>query len=77
MSFLFIEAVVYNNLDIAHLLLEFGADINAVNSLLFNGLDTAITYRNTETVKFLLEARAEIYPGDEQRLTPLNRAILE
>ena len=72
----FVEAILYNQMEIARLLLEFGADINAVNAHMFNGLDTAVTYRKAEVVKFLLEAGAEIHPGDARRLSPLNRAIL-
>ena len=75
-TLLFIEAITCNQMEIARLLLEFGADINAVNSYMASGLDTAVTYRNAEVVKFLVEAGAEIYPGDARRLSPLNRAIL-
>jgi hypothetical protein len=71
-----IEAINFNQLEIARLLLKSGADINAVNSYMVNGLDAAISSRNTEAVKLLLGTGAEIYPGDAHRLSPLNRAIL-
>jgi hypothetical protein len=71
-----IEAINFDQLEIASLLLESGADINALNSHRVNGLDAAISARNTEAVRLLLGAGAEIYPGDAHRLSPLNRAIL-
>ena len=83
----FIEAINYNQLEIARILLESGADINAVNSYMVNGLDAAISSRNTEAVRLVLGAGTEAvklalavgmenYPGDAHRLSPVNRAIL-
>jgi len=72
----FIEAINFNQLGIARLLLESGASINAVNSYMANGLDAAISSRNTEAVRLVLGAGAEITQGDAHRLSPLNRAIM-
>ncbi len=71
-----IEAINFNQLEIARLLLKSGADINAVNSYMINGLDAAISSRNTDAVKLLLGAGAEIPTRDAHSLSPLNRAIL-
>jgi len=71
-----IEAINFNQLEIARLLLESGADINLVNSYTINGLDAAISSRNTEAVRLLLGAGAEISSGDGHGLSPVNRAIL-
>jgi len=71
-----IEAINFNQLDIARLFLESGADINALNSHMVSGLDAAVSSRNTEAVRLLLGSGAEICLGDAQRLSPINRAIL-
>jgi len=71
-----IEAINFNRLEMALLLLESGADINAMNSYTVNALDAAISARNAEAVRFLLAAGAKIPSRDEHTLSPLNRAIL-
>ena len=71
-----IEAINFNQLEMARLLLQSGADINAVNAYTVNALDAAISARNAEAVRLLLAAGAKIPPRGEHTLSPLNRAIL-
>lgn len=71
-----VEAIIENQIEVARLLLDFGADINALNSYNVNGLDAAVSASNVEAVTFLLDAGAEILSGHAHGISPLNRAIL-
>jgi ankyrin repeat protein len=61
--------------DIAEILLDNGADINAaVGQQKFTPLHKAVFYENMEMVRFLLRRRAKVNPRDHTGQTPLDWA---
>lgn len=71
----FAEAVMTNQLDIAKLLLEHGADVNTENAKGFQLLHDAIQNNKPKVVQFLFEHGADINKIDREGNTPLHIAI--
>lgn len=63
--------VTHNDKDMAALLLEFRAPLNAVDPDGNTPLHAAVTARNKEMVKLLLDAKAGLNPTNRQGATPL------
>lgn len=70
-----LKAIKENHLDIAELLLDYGADIEAVNSQYGTPLIYAIEHQSFEMVKILLDYGASVDTQNSQKMSPLLKAV--
>ncbi len=66
----------YDRAELVQMLLEYGADINATNSVRETALNNAAISNSTTTLKVLIDAKADINIPDLINYTPLHSAAL-
>jgi ankyrin repeat protein len=67
----FMFSIFYKRLDVAQLLLDRGADINAFDNEMWNSAMTAAIHNNSIAIKFLIDNGADLYHKNDKGKTLL------
>lgn len=68
------RAAYSNNVEIARILIQYGADVNARTEMLWTPLHSAVKWSNAEVAAFLLQHGADVNALSEGQQTPLHIA---
>ena len=66
------KAAGYNNIDVAQVLIESGADVNSIDRGGLIPLHNAASYGHIEIAQLLLDAGSQVNANDRWQFTPLH-----
>ena len=70
------KAAGYNNIDVAQVLIESGADVNSIDRGGLIPLHNAASYGHIEIAQLLLDAGSQVNANDRWQFTPLHEGNL-